>query len=81
NILHRDIAPGFDESGHVIIGDFGLSKVFDLVSYLVSGCCGMPSHMAPKMLFQEKYGFSVDYWALAVTIYEMLTGRVCHFSH
>ncbi|KAF9235686.1 kinase-like domain-containing protein [Melanogaster broomeanus] len=103
-LLHRDIKPGnilFDESGHVIIADFGLSKVFDLgdagnsinildaphgfngdnsqrsqASYLASGCWGTFSHMAPEMLLQEKYGFSVDYWALAVTIYEMLTGKI-----
>ncbi|KAF9235678.1 kinase-like domain-containing protein, partial [Melanogaster broomeanus] len=81
-VLHRDIKPGnilFDESGRVVIADFGLSKQSQ-ASYLASGCCGTLSHMAPEMLSQEKYGFSVDYWALAVTIYEMLTGTVRHFS-
>ncbi|KAF9220479.1 kinase-like protein [Gyrodon lividus] len=106
-VLHRDIKPGnvlLDEWGHVIISDFGLSKVFDLgggarnsvlespycfngttnqlsqAPYLTSGCCGTFSHMAPEIFLEQKYGFAVDYWALAITVYEMLTGGTPWYS-
>ncbi|KAF9227425.1 kinase-like protein [Gyrodon lividus] len=41
--------------------------------YLTSGCCGTVSYMAPEIWQKEKYGFGIDFWALAITIYEMFT--------
>ncbi|KIJ63782.1 hypothetical protein HYDPIDRAFT_91621 [Hydnomerulius pinastri MD-312] len=79
-VLHRDIKPGnilLDKHGHVVIADFGLSKA----PYLTSGCCGTLSHMAPEILLEQKYGFAVDYWALAITIYEMLTGEAPWYNY
>jgi serine/threonine protein kinase len=31
--------------------------------------------IAPEILRGEDYGFSVDWWALGVLVYEMLCGR------
>lgn len=31
--------------------------------------------MAPELLQGEEYGFSVDYFALGVTLYEMIAAR------
>lgn len=31
--------------------------------------------MAPELLRGEEYGFSVDYFALGVTLYEMIAAR------
>ncbi|CAG0900491.1 unnamed protein product [Cyprideis torosa] len=37
--------------------------------------CGTPNYIAPEILRAEDYGFSVDWWALGVLMYEMLAGR------
>jgi serine/threonine protein kinase len=38
-----------------------------------------PSYIAPEILRGEEYGFSVDFWALGVLMYEMMCGR-CPFN-
>ncbi|KAG6889518.1 hypothetical protein C0995_000399 [Termitomyces sp. Mi166 len=37
--------------------------------------CGTGLHMAPELLRDETYSFGVDFWALAISLYMMLTGR------
>ncbi|KIJ61347.1 hypothetical protein HYDPIDRAFT_169772 [Hydnomerulius pinastri MD-312] len=54
----------------------GTTKQLSQAPYLTSGLCGTVSYIAPEIWRNEKYGFAVDYWALAITIHEMLTGEV-----
>lgn len=37
--------------------------------------CGTLNYMAPEMIQREPYGKSVDWWALGIITYEMLTGE------
>ncbi|OXB54888.1 hypothetical protein ASZ78_011836 [Callipepla squamata] len=37
--------------------------------------CGTPNYIAPEILRGEEYGFSVDWWALGVLMFEMMAGR------
>jgi len=36
--------------------------------------CGTPNYMAPELLSNKGYSFEVDFWALGILVFEMLTG-------
>jgi p70 ribosomal S6 kinase len=60
-----------DAQGHLMLTDFGLSKVaIDALTV-----CGTVEFMAPEILEERsKYDKSVDYWSLGIMIYDMITG-------
>ena len=88
-LVHRDIKPGnilFNSSGRAYLGDFGISKVvFESDGAELSGLTGTGTligtaeYMPPEILLPSRYGEvsdgRSDQYALAVTVYEMLSGR------
>ncbi|MCX6827058.1 MAG: serine/threonine-protein kinase [candidate division Zixibacteria bacterium] len=81
-IYHRDIKPGnimIDNSGRVKIIDFGIAKAkTDPNLTIVGTACGTPAYMAPEQFVpseQTDYVL-VDIYAIGVTLYYMLTGRL-----
>ena len=81
-VAYRDVKPEnvlFGGSGHVLLADFGLSKIvqIDEKDFPTRGCislCGTPEYMAPEVLDRAPYGGSVDWWALGMLAAELLTG-------
>ncbi|PFH50291.1 hypothetical protein AMATHDRAFT_4107 [Amanita thiersii Skay4041] len=51
------------------------SDVKERFPFVSSTYCGTVTEMAPEMHLHQLYSFGVDYWAAAVTLYSMVTGR------
>jgi WD40 repeat protein len=84
--VHRDVKPDnilFDAQGHVYLGDFGIVKVLaddpghnkKTVLTSLGTVLGTPQYMAPEILLGRRYDGRVDQYALAVVVYELLSGR------
>ena len=81
-ILHRDIKPSncfLDADGAVKVGDFGLSistLTRDVRHELgTTGFEGTPQFAAPEQLRGEPLDVRADIYAVAATLYYLLTGR------
>jgi len=75
-VVYRDLKPEnclLDADGHLLLTDFGLSKVAveddDCKSIL-----GTVEYMAPEVVQGKKYGFAVDWWSFGALAFDLLTG-------
>ena len=78
-IIYRDLKFEnilVDREGHVILTDFGLSKILSpRGSKYATSVCGTVGYQAPEMFLLKKYSFSFDWFSLGIVSFEMLTGN------
>uniref|UniRef100_H3CVN9 G protein-coupled receptor kinase n=1 Tax=Tetraodon nigroviridis TaxID=99883 RepID=H3CVN9_TETNG len=78
-IIYRDLKPENvlldNEAGNVRISDLGLAVELAEDQEKIKGYAGTPGFMAPELLRGEEYDYSVDYFALGVTLYEFLAAK------
>ncbi|KAF8806666.1 AGC/PKA protein kinase [Phlegmacium glaucopus] len=74
HIVYRDLKPEnilLNSDGHIKIADFGFAKSCETTTWTL---CGTPDYLAPEIILQQRYNKSVDWYALGVLIFEMLSG-------
>ncbi|KAM5147471.1 rhodopsin kinase GRK1 [Callospermophilus lateralis] len=77
-IVYRDLKPEnvlLDDGGNIRISDLGLAVELPEGQSKTRGYAGTPGFMAPELLRGQDYDFSVDYFALGATLYEMIAAR------
>jgi serine/threonine-protein kinase len=93
-IVHRDVKPeniivleDRDDAGRssdrAKVGDFGIAKIFDRDAGAadltgVGVILGSPVYIAPEQIRGRPCDERTDIYAVAVTLFEMLTGRLPH---
>lgn len=73
-IAYRDLKPEnllIGSEGHLRITDFGFAKKIEDRSYTL---CGTPEYLAPEIIMGQGHNQGVDWWALGILLYEMLSG-------
>ena len=82
-VIHRDIKDRnimFDDQGTVFLVDFGIAKLISLTGTVTQmnsqALVGTPWYMAPEQWRGDLLTSAVDQYALAMTVYLMLTGKM-----
>mmetsp|Transcript_14619 Transcript_14619/g.47970 ORF Transcript_14619/g.47970 Transcript_14619/m.47970 type:complete len:944 (+) Transcript_14619:37-2868(+) len=77
NICHRDLKLEnllvSHHTGYISLCDFGFAKQLGPGEKTFS-FVGTPDYMAPEMVKEIGHSVGVDWWALGILVYEMLTG-------
>ncbi len=81
-VIHRDIKPGnilFDNHGLAYLVDFGIAKLVNdstMLTLTHSVGMGTPTYMPPEQWRGDELTPATDQYALAVMLYNMLTGHL-----
>lgn len=77
HVVYRDLKPEnllLDASGRLKVADLGFAKVLAAPDYRTFTLCGTPEYLAPELVQGRGHSFGVDWWALGILLFEMLSG-------
>lgn len=79
-IVHRDIKPAnimYEEASDTVkVTDFGIARITDSSKTKTGMVLGTPSYMSPEQLAGKRIDGRSDLFSLAVTLYQLLSGRL-----
>jgi len=79
-VVHRDIKPAnmmyHLESDTLKLADFGIARLTDSSKTKTGMVLGTPSYMSPEQLAGKKIEGRSDLFSLAVSLYQMLSGKL-----
>ncbi|KAM5435236.1 putative non-specific serine/threonine protein kinase [Microsporum ferrugineum] len=76
-VIYRDLKPEnclLDADGHLLLTDFGLSKVAVDDDERCDSSLGTIEYMAPEVILGKPYGKACDWWSLGALGFDLLTG-------
>lgn len=76
-VIHRDIKPAnlvYTGEGQIKIMDFGIARVESSSLTQVGTIMGTPAYMAPELFTGDTVDHRTDLFAVAVILYQLLTG-------
>jgi serine/threonine-protein kinase Psk1 len=76
-VVYRDLKPEnclLDADGHLLLTDFGLSKVPVDDADKCKSFSGTVEYMAPEVILGQEYGMAVDWWSLGALGFDLMTG-------
>lgn len=80
NVVHRDVKPAnlmyHPESDTLKVTDFGIARLTDSSKTKTGMVLGTPSFMSPEQLAGRKVEGRSDLFSLAVSLYQLLSGRL-----
>lgn len=79
NIIHRDVKPSnilFDSTGEAFLSDFGIAKSKTIADDEGEWLVGTPAYMSPELIKGERVDGRSDIYALGVTLYRLLSGKL-----
>ena len=80
NVVHRDIKPAnmmyHADSDTLKVTDFGIARLTDSSKTKTGMVLGTPSYMSPEQLAGKRVEGRSDLFSLAVTLYQLLCGRL-----
>ena len=77
-VVYRDLKPEnclLDAEGHLLLTDFGLSKVAVDGEHHCRSMTGTVEYMAPEVIQMQDYGTAVDWWSLGILGVDLLSGK------
>lgn len=79
NVIHRDLKPAnvmVQPDGMVRLIDFGLARSLEDIAERGTRVRGSPAYMAPEQVMGEQLGHFTDIYALGMTLFEVLSGKL-----